>query len=149
MKLKVITKLDKSCLPKKKSACKYRRYKRAFPGIAAICCKANKKVYIISSLDIEFKINEEFRLLKSGKHRNTNLQSDFITYGRILFKSKMLCRISSRDVKKYTITELYRLIAKIENNWRKIYKCYNPKYGYNKRKVSIIIKNTQHDANIK
>jgi hypothetical protein len=114
-----------------------RTKKRSFPGVFSITCLRNKKVYISSStFDVERKVRENVVLLKRNKHRNTELQEDYILYGEDHFRVKIVKKIGRNEALRLNVNQLYARIQSYTDNYIERHKAYLPKYGYNKRKTS-------------
>lgn len=99
------------------------RKKKCNEGIYKITCKENGKIYIGRSVDIDKRIKSHKCLLRTGKHINKKLQTDFNKYGEDAFIF---------EVEKYTETPLDTLYY--ESYCAEKYDTFNS--GYNKGKLS-------------
>lgn len=63
-------------------------------GIYRITCNPTGKIYIGSSVDIEYRKNKHFYLLRANKHPNPLLQSAYCKYGKDSFSFDILYDLS-------------------------------------------------------
>ena len=89
-------------------------------GIYSITNKANNKIYIGQTFDLNRRKREHFSKLRGNKHQNSHLQYSWNKYGEENFKFEVLKKCSIEDM----------------DNWEKwfisINKSYDERYGYNK-----------------
>jgi len=94
-------------------------------GIYKITNIINGKFYIGSSVQIEIRIKNHFKLLEQNKHPNPYLQNSYNKYGKNAFIWSIL---------ELTNEENLRII---EDNYIKSTKCYERNVGYNIAKGAI------------
>lgn len=80
----------------------------------------NNKIYVGSSIDLNRRKQEHFRLLHKNKHPNTYLQNAWNKYGEDNFRFIVL--ETTDDISK---------IRQLEQKWLDETKCYLHEYGYN------------------
>lgn len=97
------------------------------PGIYKITNIINNKSYIGSSINISSRIVNHKYKLKSGNHDNKHLQYSFNKYSINSFKFEVLEYCKKEEL---LIREQYYV---------DLYKCIDPKKGYNK---AIVVENT-------
>jgi len=76
-------------------------------GVYKIICKS--KVYIGSSINIDFRLNEHKRLLKNNKHYNKLFQRAYNKYGLINFKFEVIEIVDDPNKNKLIEREQYYL----------------------------------------
>lgn len=89
-------------------------------GIYKITNKETKKVYVGASHQIKQRIIKHFRSLKLGKHTNSQLQSDYNTYGRTSFSYGIIHPVSKFDAKEIMELENYYIKKHSENSYNKL-----------------------------
>ena len=92
-----------------------------------IRCVANDKSYIGRTSCLESRINHHVSMLRSNKHTNELMQSDFNKYGEESFKVSVL-DISSEKVH---INQAPKGRVSPEKLYMALYKTYDKNYGYN------------------
>lgn len=92
-------------------------------GIYKITNKVNNKIYIGSSINIEYRFYEHKIKLKSNSHINKHLQSTYNKYGKDNFSFEIL-KITSKEI-----------LRRAEQFYINKYKVLDPKFGYNKAVV--------------
>jgi group I intron endonuclease len=93
-------------------------------GIYKIVNIINKKVYIGSSEDIEFRWKQHIILLRNRKHNNVRLQRAWDTYGEEAFAFKIIKRVQVKS------------LLKVEQYYINKFESYNPKFGYNISRIA-------------
>lgn len=92
-------------------------------GIYKLVCLSNKKVYIGSSLNIDFRIKQHFKCLKGNYHINKHLQFSWNKYGEENFLSFV-----EEDL---TENKLDSLVEK-EFEYMQKYSSLDKNFGFNK-----------------
>ena len=101
--------------------------------IYAIKCRATKRIYIGSTLNVQARIDTHFSELRRGKKLDppnlpSEWQKDYDQYGEESFDVYL---VDSRECSREAAVML-------EQEYIRKYKATNPKYGYNKIKSKAV-----------
>lgn len=91
-------------------------------GVYMIRNTKNMKIYIGSSINMERRRKEHFRLLKGGKHRNAHLQNAYKIDGESAFVFFPIAFVKD-----------HARLVEIEQSYMDSYLASNQVYGYNSR----------------
>lgn len=111
-----------------------RQYKQNPPpmGIYQIRNKANGKILLGSSKNLNGKSNSYLFQLESGTHMNSALQKDFKEFGKDNFVFEIIDRLEPKNEPGYDYTDDLKELEKL---WLEKLQPYNER-GYNKKKDS-------------
>lgn len=106
----------------------------AIAGIYYIENLINHKKYYGSSININERLLEHKRLLKSNQHQNSHLQNSFNQYGEENFVFKTFIQVDSSG---YSIEQIKDLILSLEQTCINFFDSTNRKNGYNQAKLTL------------